>query len=116
MEIAYPFRVNSAGRTSEEKGADHLRDLIEQVLFTTPGERVNQPDFGTGLLQFVFAGEDDETLAAAQFMIRGSLQRWLGDLIEVDTVAVTTEDATLYVTVVYRVLSTRQVAVAEFQS
>ena len=74
---------------------DHIRDMIEQFLFTNPGERVNRPDFGSGLLQLVFAPNSPELAAALQFTIQAGLQRWLGDLIEVQALEVTSEEATL---------------------
>ena len=63
--------------------------MIEQLLFTTPGERVNRPDFGGGLLQMVFAPNSPELAAALQFTVQAGLQRWLGDLIEVQPLEVT---------------------------
>lgn len=100
MQLAFPYRISPSGRTDVDRGA-HLRDLIEQVLFTTPSERVNRPDFGAGLLELVFAAESDELLAASRFMIQGALQQWLGDLIEVHAVVVEREDAVLSITVQY---------------
>jgi phage baseplate assembly protein W len=98
MQVAYPFRVSGSGRTaSQDSYDDHIRDMIEQVLFTSPGERVNRPDFGSGLMSFVFAAGNDETLAAAQFLVQGALQQWLGDLIEVEAVEVTSQEARLHV-------------------
>ena len=88
MHIGHPFRVDGGGRTAAESDQDHIRHLIEQVLFTAPGERVNRPDFGTGLMQLVFGAPNDEMLAATQFLIQGSLQQWLGDLIQVEAVEV----------------------------
>ena len=51
MEIAYPFHVDGRGRSAPADANEHIRQMIEQVLFTAPGERVNRPEFGTGLLQ-----------------------------------------------------------------
>jgi phage baseplate assembly protein W len=117
MQVAYPFRVSGSGRTaSQDSYDDHIRDMIEQVLFTSPGERVNRPDFGSGLMSFVFAAGNDETLAAAQFLVQGALQQWLGDLIEVEAVEVTGQEARLQVTVGYRIIHTQQRAVAQFTS
>ena len=117
MQIAFPFRVTGSGQTaSQEQDDAHIREMIEQVLFTSPGERVNRPDFGSGLMGFVFAAANDETVAAAQFLVQGALQQWLGDLIEVEAVEVTGEEATLYVTVTYRNLHTQQRAMAKFTS
>jgi uncharacterized protein len=99
MQVDFPFRIDGRGRTAEAPHQDHLRDLIEQVLFTAPGERVNRPTFGTGLLQMVFTPNSEQLATATQFLIQGALQQWLGDRIEVDRVEVQAEDATLRVTV-----------------
>jgi phage baseplate assembly protein W len=116
MQVAFPFRVTGAGRTASQEHDAHIRDLIEQVLFTSPGERVNRPDLGCGLLGSVFDTTNDEGAAACQFLVQGTLQQWLGDLIEVEAVEVTSEEATLYVTVLYRIIATQQRAIAKFTS
>jgi phage baseplate assembly protein W len=115
-DLDYPFHVDSRGRTAETDYADHIRDLIEQVLFTAPGERVNRPTFGSGLKQLVFAPASDELATATQFLVQGALQEWLGNLIQVDEVAVTVEDSTLRVRVDYTLRRTREREVAEFTS
>ena len=114
LPLAYPFHVDSRGRTAETTADDHIRDLIEQVLFTSPGERVNRPDFGSGLMQLVFAPNSDELAAATQFLVQGALQQWLGDLIEVEAVEVESEDATLRVTAQYRVRRSGERRTAQF--
>jgi phage baseplate assembly protein W len=81
---------------------DHIRDMIYQVLFTNPGERVNLPEFGCGLLQLVFMPNSDALAAATQYTVHGALQRWLGDVIQVERVNVDPVDARLQVEVVYR--------------
>lgn len=101
--LDHPFHFDSRGHTAITDGDEHVRDLVEQVLFTVPGERVNRPDFGCGLGQLVFAPNSPELAAATQFLIQGSLQQWLGDVIELEAVAVASEEATLRVTVQYRV-------------
>jgi phage baseplate assembly protein W len=88
--------------------------MIEQVLFTAPGERVNRPDFGSGLLQLVFEPNSDELVITTQFMVQGALQQWLGDLIEVNSVTVDNEDSKLLVTVEYTIRRTQQPQVAKF--
>ena len=107
MQIDYPFSLDSRGRTATADPDEHLRDLIEQVLFTNPGERVNRPTFGCGIAQLVFAPNSDELAAATQFLIQGALQQWLGDLIQVNTVQVTNQDSRLEVTVQYTVRRTQ---------
>ena len=114
MNIDYPFRFDNRGRTAEADGDNHIRDLIEQVLFTAPGERVNRPDFGSGLMQLVFAPNSDELATATQFIVQGSLQQWLGDLIEVNEVQVDSQDSSLSVTVQYTVRRTQQRQTAQF--
>jgi hypothetical protein len=110
MDITFPFHVDRRGRTAEAEAERHVRDLIEQVLFTTPGERVNRPDFGTGLMQLVFAPNSDELAATLQVLVRSALQQWLGDRIRVDDVVAVSSDAVLEVSVRYVVLLTQEAA------
>lgn len=95
MNIDYPWRFNGRGRTADTDDTDHIRDMIEQLLFTSPGERVNRPDFGSGLLQLVFAPNSPELAAALRFTTQAALQRWLSDLIDVQALEVVSEDSTL---------------------
>jgi phage baseplate assembly protein W len=105
--LDYPFSFDNRGRTSHTTSDDHIRDLIEQVLFTSPGERVNRPTFGCGLNQLVFAPNSPELAAATQFLVQGALQQWLGDLIVVDSLQVESVDSTLRVTISYLVRRTQ---------
>lgn len=114
VQIDYPFRFDSSGRTATTGSDEHIRDLIEQVLFTIPGERVNRPTFGTNLMQLVFAPNSPELAATTQFLVQGALQEWLGELIQVEAVQVTSEDATLAVVVQYRIRRTQQRQAATF--
>jgi phage baseplate assembly protein W len=114
MNVDYPYGIGGRGRTATTTPDAHVRDLIEQVLFTSPGERVNRPDFGCGLLQLVFAPNSPDVAAATQFLIQGALQQWLGDLIVVEVVGVVAEDSSLRVTVQYVVRRTDERATAEF--
>jgi Bacteriophage baseplate protein W len=106
MHIDFPFHFDNRGRTADTGDADHVRDMIEQLLFTSPGERVNRPDFGSGLLQMVFAPNSPELAAALQFTVQASLQRWLGDVIDVGALEVASEDATLRVELTYTLRTT----------
>lgn len=114
MNIKYPFQFDTSGRTAETDSDRHIRDMIEQVLFTSPGERVNRPDFGSGLMQLVFEPNSSELAITTQFMVQGALLQWLGDLIEVNDVKVSNEDSKLQVTVVYTIRRTQQQQVAQF--
>lgn len=115
MHIGYPFRIDSRGRTARPTTSDHIRELIEQVLFTTPGERVNRPDFGSGVQQLVFAPASDEMATTTQFLVQAALQQWLGELIQVEAVHVQSEEATLRVTVQYIVRRNQQRQIAQFE-
>ena len=108
MNIDYPFHFDGRGRTATTDDNDHIRDMIEQLLFTNPGERVNRPDFGSGLMQMVFAPNSPELAAALQFTLQAALQRELGDLIDLQTLDVTAVDSTLNVVIKYVVRRTTQ--------
>jgi phage baseplate assembly protein W len=108
MHLDFPFRVADGGRTAETTSEDHVRDLVEQVLFTAPGERVNRPTFGSGVLRLVFEPNGAEVATATEFLVQSALQQWLADVVEVQAVEVTTADATLQVAVRYRVLPSPQ--------
>lgn len=108
MYPASPYHVGTHGRTAHVSRETYIRQLIEQVLFTTPGERVNREDFGCGLLQLVFASPGSDVVVAAQSLIHGALQRWLGDIISVEAVQVISDDATLRIVIQYLVKESGQ--------
>ena len=114
MNIDYPFHFDGRGRTAATGDDDHIRDMIEQLLLTSPGERVNRPDFGSGLLQLVFAPNSPELAATLQFTMQAALQRWLGDLIEVRGLEVISQDSTLSIDLRYLVRRTNQERTAQF--
>lgn len=99
--LDYPFSIAGNGRAAVTPGDDHVRDLIEQVLFTAPGERVMLPDFGCGLLTLTFEPNGELLAGATELLVRSSLQRWLGDLIDVSTVTVTADGPSLVIVVQY---------------
>lgn len=115
MNIDFPLHFDDRGRTAETNDDNHIRDMIEQVLFTSPGERVNRPTFGSGLMQIVFQLNSNELATTTQFLVQGALQQWLGDLIEVNDVDVESDDSTLLVTIKYTVRRTQQQQVAQLQ-
>ncbi len=114
MNADYPFHASSLGRTALATDEQHIRNMIEQVLFTSPGERVMRPTFGSGLLQLVFAPNSPELAAATQMLVQGALQQWLGDVILVEGVQVESEDASLRVSVQYVIRRSQERQVAEF--
>jgi phage baseplate assembly protein W len=96
-----PFHIDVRGRSADTDDDDHVYDLILQVLFTSPGERVNRPELGCGLKQMVFLPNSDALATATQQLVAGSLQRWLGEVIAVEKVEVQSVDSTLSVKVTY---------------
>ena len=113
MNVNFPFQFDGCGRTQDPLG-DYLRQLVELVLFTSPGERVNMPDFGSGLLQLPFAPNSTEMAAATQFTVQGSLQKWLGSLIKVQSVVAEAQEAVFTVTVTYSPINTEITQVQTF--
>lgn len=115
MNVDFPFHIDDRHRTAATTDDDHVRDLIEQLIFTSPGERVNRPGFDAGLQQMVFAPNSPELAAALQFLLQGALQQYLGDLIAVEAVSVDSDDARLVVQVSYAVNRTGQRSAALFE-
>jgi uncharacterized protein len=114
MNIYFPYQFDGRGRTREAVAQDYVQQLVEQVLFTSPGERVNLPDFGSGLLQLPFAPNSVELAAATQFSVQAALQKWLSRYVKVQSVQATAADSTLSVTVQYSLLNSDVTQVQTF--
>jgi phage baseplate assembly protein W len=112
----FPYHVDGRGRTAETDEDDHIRDLIWQVLFTNPGERLNRPDFGCGIGQLVFMPNSEALAAATQFLVQGALTRWLDSVIAVHRVEVRAEDNALVVGVMFSKRSTGEQRDLDFRS
>jgi phage baseplate assembly protein W len=108
MQFNYPFQIDTSGRTATTNEEEHIRQLIEQVLFTSIGERVNRPTFGSNINQLVFAPNSQGLSATTQMLVQGALQQWLGTLIVVKSVNVQSNDSTLTVTVQYTIRRNQQ--------
>jgi phage baseplate assembly protein W len=105
VNVNFPYQFDGRGRTLDPQ-EDYLRQLVEQVLFTSPGERVNMPDFGSGLLQLPFAPNSMEMAAATQFTVQAALQKWLSAYVKVISVVASADEAKLTVSVTYSPLNT----------
>jgi uncharacterized protein len=114
MNVDYPLHFDSRGQTATTDYDSHIRDMIEQLIFTNPGERVNRPDFGSGLLQLIFAPNSPELAATVQFAVQAAIQQWLGDLIELQELEVTSVDSTVQLEMSYIVRRTAQQQSATF--
>ncbi len=106
MNIDFPLHFSALGRTADTSDAEHIRDMLELLLLTNPGERVNRPDFGTGLLQHLFAPNSPEVATAMEFTTRAALQRWLGDIVDVHALSFTATDSRLNVELQYIIRET----------
>jgi uncharacterized protein len=114
MNINYPFCISPNGRIALVTDSQYIKQLIEQILFTSPTERVNRPDFGSGTKQLVFAPNSGEVTAAYRFLVQGALQQWLGDMIRVTKVQINNEEMVMNITINYTVLQTQEQQVAAF--
>lgn len=119
MNLAFPFRIDGRGRTREarrdEDNDEYIRGLIEQVLFTAPGERVMRPDFGSGLRRLLFAGNSPEMAATTQMLAQSALQQWLGHLIVIESVTIDAVDSAVHVEVIYSVRRTQKRQAVTFE-
>jgi phage baseplate assembly protein W len=106
MNVDFPFRIAADGRTATAPDAKHVRDMIEILLFTQPGERVMRPDFGSGLLQYVFAPNSAELAAALKLTVQSGLEQWLGDIVDVRALEIEAIDSTLSVRLDYAIRAT----------
>ncbi len=103
--LAHPYRAD-LGRTARRDDTGHVRDMLELVLFTAPGERVNRPDFGCGLNQLLFLGNSPELALSVDLTVRGAVQRWLSAVLSLEELSVRSEDSTLIIDLSYRLHST----------
>jgi len=109
LNFSYPLKIDGFGRTATTASEEqHVRQLVEQVLFTALGERINRPDFGSGINQLVFGPNSREIAAATQLLVQGALQTWLGSMILVEFVDIRAHESILEVTVQYRLKSGKQ--------
>lgn len=99
--FGFPFAINKAGTVSASGGDEAIRGKIIQVLFTAPGERVNMPEFGCGLFNLVFEGNNTVLAAAMEFTIGQALARWLDKEIMVEGIEVQSQEETITVEVSY---------------
>lgn len=99
--FGFPFRINELGQVDTLTGDDNIRAKILQVLLTSPGERVNLPDFGCGLRDLVFDPNNEILAATTEFTITKSLQRWLGDEIFIESVDISNNEGELQIEVVF---------------
>ena len=107
MDIAFPYQLDPQGTTATAASADdHIDQMLQQLLFTRPGERVNRPTFGCGLLDLVFGPNSPEVAAALSITVSAAVQQWLGDVVKVQSVDVTSAGSQLQVALSYLIVAT----------
>jgi hypothetical protein len=106
VDFPFPFRLASSGHLASPAYTDHVDEMVRQVLFTAPGERVMRATFGTGLQRLIFASVGPEQVATLQVMVQAALTRSLAGVIAVESVSTAAEDSRVTVTIVYTVLAT----------
>jgi len=114
-QVGFPFQIDGRGRIADPDYDQHVREMIELVLFTAPGERVNRPDFGCGLLQHVFTSASDQEADALGFIVQTALQQWLGEVISVQEVEIVARDSSFRIDVAYQLRGHREVQRATFE-
>jgi phage baseplate assembly protein W len=113
-QLAFPFRIDRTGRTALAEPDREVRELLEQILFTAPGERVMRPTLGSGAAQLVFEPSGAQLAASTQHLVQAAIQTALGDRILLEGVEVAAEDSMLSVTIRYREPATGAAATETF--
>lgn len=108
MNINFPWTFDGRGQTASVDENKHIRQMLEQLIFTSPGERVNRPTFGSGVLQLIFAPNSPEVAATVQFTLQAAIHQWLGDIIELRDLDVIAADSTLTIDLSYSIRRTNE--------
>lgn len=104
--LSFGFHVDDHRDAATSSDDLLVREQLEQLLLTIPGERVDRPDFGCGIQLLVFEAATAETAAATEYVVRASLAKFMADVVDVEGVRVRTGDAELIVEILYTVLAT----------
>jgi uncharacterized protein len=115
MNIGFTYAIAADGRTALDTRERHVRGMIEQLLLTNPGERVNRPDFGGGLYQLVFAPNSPQLAATLQLSLQAAVQRYLSDVVAVQQLSVTADNEKLLVQLIYLLRQTGVMSAAQVE-
>jgi len=110
-DYTFPFRIDaSSGQAGQARYEAHIDQMIRQILLTSPGERVNLPEFGCGVRRLLFAPNSDALAATTQILVQQSLSKWLSNQITVQKVNVTRSDdaSELLIRIEYSLIETRE--------
>src|SRR3954466_6292826 len=101
LNVAFPFRLDSRGHTEVTDDERHVNGMLEMLLLTTAGERVNRPDFGGGLRQLLFGPASPELAATVQHTLRAEILQWLDDVIDLRELDVWAEEGRMVLNLSY---------------
>jgi len=94
-DYAFPFRIDAASHQGAQTRYEaHVEQMIRQVLLTSPGERVNLPEFGCGVRQLLFAPHSEALDATTKIIVLQALNRWLAGQIKVKEVKIVSPEET----------------------
>jgi phage baseplate assembly protein W len=74
--VAFPPHIGSDGRWAWSEGEINIREAIQVIVMTEPGERLQLPDFGGGLGALLFEPNTTATCHAAGERIRAAVSDW----------------------------------------
>lgn len=101
LNVAFPFRLDSRGRTQTTDDERHVNAMLEILLLTSAGERVNRPDFGGGLRRLLFGPASPELAATVQHTLRAEILQWLDDVIDLGQLEVLADEGRVVVNLTY---------------
>ena len=111
----FPYRFGADGLTARTTRVDHVRDLLEQLLFTRPGERLTRPELGVGIADLLFGPANEQVAAAAQTLIELAISQHLSREIAQSKVAVRADGSALLIDVAYRLVATGEAGEANLR-
>lgn len=114
MHKSFPFHFDVRGHIARCDDSAHILDMLEQILFTTPGERVNRPDFGCGVAAMVFGSTAPEFITVKKSQIHSQIQQLLGHLIQVNEIALSVQESRITIVINYTIFKNQQNQSAEF--
>lgn len=74
--VAFGVGLDPAGTLATTAGPDNIRQSLEIILSTEPGERIMRPAFGTGLREFLYEPNVAATHRLIEERIVRAVQRW----------------------------------------
>lgn len=106
--IAFPPRVGADGRVAWSQGEANIRESVEIILRTEPGERLRRPDFGAGLARSLFDPNTTATRHRLAERIDRALAAWEPRIVveSVEVAADPADPSAAHATVTYRLVAT----------